>query len=515
MATWADIQRGIFAGESGGDYGALFNYQNRPDGQFSNVDLTQMTVDEALRFSDPSGPYAQYVKGQVGRVATPMGAYQVVGTTLRAAKQGLGLTGNERMTPELQDRIGRWIYETQGTGAWEGYKGPRVSTREGSPMDQMQQPQQPMGLMDRLRDPRTRLALSALSRSSVGQRLGQLAASDLQRQQALEDEQRKLGQTQQKDNRTAAWLRTQPSGKSYADAIEKGGIDAKTIYAQYVSDRNDLNSPNVQSSKMLPDNSGSVLTMRDGSLVVKTVGGQTLTGEAAMEFVSKAEAKYVENQQNIFGARRTGTLQADVELGGAAEAAKAEGTVTGKAAGQAKLDLPKIESQGLRTIALIDSILSGPFQDILGPVQGRVKPDTIGAEVAVGRDGIGLIVKLGQLQGTVFLQAFESLKGGGQITELEGAKAEAAAARLNRFQSPQDFAQALNELRDVISEGIRSAQRNAQTGQSVANPYKGTVSFQQGSAPAQGSQPAASEQPATQSDWTDVGGGVRIRKKTP
>ena len=135
MATWADIQRGIFAGESGGDYGALFNYQNRPDGRFSGVDLTQMSVDDALQFADPSGPYAQYVKSQVGRVATPMGAYQVVGKTLRAAKEGLGLTGNERMTPELQDRIGQWIYKEQGTGAWEGYKGPRVSTKEGSMMD--------------------------------------------------------------------------------------------------------------------------------------------------------------------------------------------------------------------------------------------------------------------------------------------------------------------------------------------------------------------------------------------
>ena len=135
MATWADIQRGIFAGESGGDYGALFNYQNRPDGRFSGVDLTQMSVDDALQFADPSGPYAQYVKSQVGRVATPMGAYQVVGKTLRAAKEGLGLTGNERMTPELQDRIGQWIYKEQGTGAWKGYKGPRVSTKEGSMMD--------------------------------------------------------------------------------------------------------------------------------------------------------------------------------------------------------------------------------------------------------------------------------------------------------------------------------------------------------------------------------------------
>ena len=71
------------------------------------------------------------MKGQVGRVATPMGAYQIVGTTLRAAKQGLGLTGNERMTPELQERLGQHIYQQQGTGAWEGYRGPRDSFQGG------------------------------------------------------------------------------------------------------------------------------------------------------------------------------------------------------------------------------------------------------------------------------------------------------------------------------------------------------------------------------------------------
>jgi hypothetical protein len=53
-----------------------------------------------------------------------MGAYQVVGTTLRAAKEGLGLRGDEVMTPELQDAIGAWILQNQGTGAWEGYQGP-------------------------------------------------------------------------------------------------------------------------------------------------------------------------------------------------------------------------------------------------------------------------------------------------------------------------------------------------------------------------------------------------------
>ena len=121
-ADWSRIQQGIFKGESGGDYGALFGYQNRPNGRFSGVDLTKMTVDQALDFANPSGPYGQYVKGQVGRVATPMGAYQIVGTTLRAAKEGLGLQGDEVLTPAMQDKLGQWIYKTQGTGAWEGYK---------------------------------------------------------------------------------------------------------------------------------------------------------------------------------------------------------------------------------------------------------------------------------------------------------------------------------------------------------------------------------------------------------
>jgi hypothetical protein len=126
-ADWARIRNGIFAGESGGDYNALFGYQNRKGGKFANVRLTEMTVDQAIAFSAPSGPYGQWVKSTIGRVATPMGAYQIVGTTLRAAKKGLGLKGDEVMTPELQELLGQWIYRQQGTGAWEGYRGPRDS----------------------------------------------------------------------------------------------------------------------------------------------------------------------------------------------------------------------------------------------------------------------------------------------------------------------------------------------------------------------------------------------------
>lgn len=123
-AMWPSVRAGIFAGESGGDYNALFNYQNRQGGQFSNINLTDMTVDQAIAFSDPNGPYANYVRGQVGRTATPMGAYQIVGKTLRGLKKDLGLKGDERMTPELQDKLGQHLWKQYGTGQWEGYKGP-------------------------------------------------------------------------------------------------------------------------------------------------------------------------------------------------------------------------------------------------------------------------------------------------------------------------------------------------------------------------------------------------------
>ena len=137
MTPFESLKSRIFATESSGDYNALYNYANREGSPFAGFKLTGMTVDEALEFANPSGPYAQYVKGQVGRVATPMGAYQVVGSTLADAKKGLGLTGSEMMTEDLQDKIGQWIYKTQGPSAWEGLKGKDMAT----PMDRRREEQ--------------------------------------------------------------------------------------------------------------------------------------------------------------------------------------------------------------------------------------------------------------------------------------------------------------------------------------------------------------------------------------
>lgn len=123
MATsWPAIRAGIFHGESGGDYNTLYGHVER-SGPFAGTKLTDMTVNQALAFNSPNGPYGQWARSH-GIAAAPLGAYQVIHSTLQAAKQGMGLSGDERMTPDLQEKIGQHIYAQQGTGAWAGYKGP-------------------------------------------------------------------------------------------------------------------------------------------------------------------------------------------------------------------------------------------------------------------------------------------------------------------------------------------------------------------------------------------------------
>lgn len=216
MVGLLDLKRNVFPGESGGDYGALYGYSNRPGGQFENVNLTDMTVDEAIAFSDPSGPYGQWVKGQIGRVATPMGAFQVVGTTLKDAKAALGLSGSEKMNQDTQDAIGQWIYKTQGPSAWSGWgKG----GADMQPLNAMGSgplaPQQPEEKQSVWGNPDTwaRLALAFNSmRMNPDQGLAQVLQGGIERRRGVAAA-----------NKTAEALRRMGRG-DLADLVESQGI---------------------------------------------------------------------------------------------------------------------------------------------------------------------------------------------------------------------------------------------------------------------------------------------------
>ena len=257
-------QQNIFPGESGGDYDALFGYSNRDGGRFSGVQLTNMTVDQALDFSKPSGEYGQHVKGEVGRVATPMGAYQVVGTTLRAAKDGLGLTGNETMTPELQDRIGEWIYQNQGPGAWEawgkgggaGGGGSSAPQRGGQPNVSTQQ------IVELLSNPYIR---QDPAKSAVLQSLLQQNMQGQDPMRALELERAQLELEQLRNPQADPWANTKVIG----DQI----VTMQNGQPQVIADLADPPKPEVPTTKNV--------TLDDGSEVMVQWNPETRVWDAA------------------------------------------------------------------------------------------------------------------------------------------------------------------------------------------------------------------------------------------
>ena len=84
-----------------------------------------------------------------------------------------------------------------------------------------------------------------------------------------------------------------------------------------------------------------------------------------------------------------------------------------------------------------------------------------------------------QLKGGSFLQAYEMLKGGGPIANAEGAKAEAAVARLDRAQTPKAFDEALNDYEGAIKRGFAALQTKAGVAQPSAS-QGGAVVWERG-----------------------------------
>jgi hypothetical protein len=94
-------------------------------------------------------------------------------------------------------------------------------------------------------------------------------------------------------------------------------------------------------------------------------------------------------------------------------------------------------------LAKITGLLSDPsklqsIQSRVGAVQGKMP--AVSSSQILGESYIN------QVKGQTFLRAFESIKGGGQITETEGAAATAALNRLNNLSlSNEDYVAAMKE----------------------------------------------------------------------
>lgn len=136
-----------------------------------------------------------------------------------------------------------------------------------------------------------------------------------------------------------------------------------------------------------------------------------------------------------------------------AEREKAVGDAQGQA--QAKIPAALIDAES--TSKKIDELLATKdgLDSIVGPLD-QYRPSW-----TLGDSGRNALARLEQLQGGAFLQAFNTLKGGGAITEAEGRKAEQAIARMQRSQGEADFRIALQDFRDAVNDGIKKLRASA------------------------------------------------------
>ena len=429
--TIDELKRNVFPGESGGDYNALYGYANRPGGQFSGVNLTDMTLGDVLQFTDPRGPYAQWVKGQVGRVATPTGAFQAVGTTLRGAVDAMGLPLTQKYDPTTQDAIGMWIYQNQGPGAWEAWGGGGGNVRKsskGTGMGLLDMPaEQPRTLMDRIRSPETvdnLLSWVNSMRLNPDPNIGGM----------IENRQARRAEADVA-NRTAAWLRTQGAkGQELAGAVESGMLGGREAASLLYE----------------PAGGGQRGVVVGGNVVDPITGEIIYQGQEAPVDTAPATFRAMDMQARAAGLvpkseGGDGSYENFMLTRGAGYSAEA-GAV-GTARGEAIAGAPGKIAIANMIDAQVNELLNDPYlPQMLGPMASRL-PNVSG-------DAARVQSKMDQILGGAFLQARDLLKGAGAITDFESQKAESAFIRMNAAQNEEDFRSAMRDFQSAVRSGM-------------------------------------------------------------
>ena len=247
-----------------------------------------------------------------------------------------------------------------------------------------------------------------------------------------------------------------------------------------------------------------------GAIVTGTV--DPLTGKFAQGTAFQKSMAPGEAQRIGLEARRVAVLEenqrrdADPAFQQRMAGAKAVGEAMAKGDVQAIQALPKVIGDAELAVGILDQMV-GKRDSKTGklltkdPVTGEVlknnKPHpgfapavgmggfgTLGipglAQITPGTDAANFKTLYDQIMGAAFSEAFETLKGGGAITEKEGAKATAARNRMSLAQSEDEFIRAALEYRDIVAKGVERAQAKAAraTGRMApAAPAAGGVKF--------------------------------------
>jgi hypothetical protein len=152
--------------------------------------------------------------------------------------------------------------------------------------------------------------------------------------------------------------------------------------------------------------------------------------------------------------------------------AKATGEAIAKGTVAAQQALPGVITNAMLAVNAVDDMIGKPaVKDASGKViQAATKPhpgfnDAVGAtwlpgfRFIPGTAASDFQSYQDQIEGAAFLSAFEALKGGGAISEKEGAKATAAKLRMKLSQSEAEYVKAAREFQDIVRTGVNNARQ--------------------------------------------------------
>ena len=126
----------------------------------------------------------------------------------------------------------------------------------------------------------------------------------------------------------------------------------------------------------------------------------------------------------------------------------------GEETAKAQVALPQVIANSQQILKTIDDLQKHPGKEYSLGLYSKV-PTIPGTPQADFRAAAN------QLKGQTFLQAYQTLRGGGAITDIEGAKGENALARLDQAQTTEAYDKALNDFKDVIKAGMLRAAAKA------------------------------------------------------
>ena len=157
--------------------------------------------------------------------------------------------------------------------------------------------------------------------------------------------------------------------------------------------------------------------------------------------------------------------------------ATAGGTLAGTSQQQGEIDLGTAVTNAQEQLRLIQEMRTHPGREGNPFFHNKLANDLPDTAIPGNTAAYGANSLLNQLRGQNFMQAYQTLKGGGQITEIEGKKATEALARIQRPQSKAEFDRGLSDLEGMIRNGLDIAARRA--GHPAPFGFRGNQPFQQ------------------------------------